>query len=246
MDALGGELLYLGLIGVTIGVLCLIHPVRRLAIPTRKTALLVLLAGFSAFAAGAFLPVQEVHVDVYRTHLDDFAPEFQFDEFHSAFINAPKDRIYAALHQVKPSEIRYFAALWRARFWHAPVNRPILDWFSRFFLTLADGPDEIVFGRAGHPDRLLEAGQFATDHRAPLIRIVMNFHVTEIDPARCLLSTETRVYTQGFHTTHGFAAYWRMIRPGSGIIRRAWLRAIKLRAEGAVTKTAPSRGQKTT
>jgi hypothetical protein len=29
-----------------------------------------------------------------------------------------------------------------------------------------------------------------------------------------------------------FAIYWRRIHPGSDIIRRMWLRAIKLRAEG--------------
>jgi hypothetical protein len=28
-----------------------------------------------------------------------------------------------------------------------------------------------------------------------------------------------------------FAVYWRIIRPGSGIIRRSWLEAIKRRAE---------------
>jgi len=29
-----------------------------------------------------------------------------------------------------------------------------------------------------------------------------------------------------------FAVYWRIIHPGSDIIRRMWLRAVKLRAEG--------------
>lgn len=31
--------------------------------------------------------------------------------------------------------------------------------------------------------------------------------------------------------TRAFAAYWRMIHPGSALIRVMWLRAIRLRAE---------------
>jgi len=29
-----------------------------------------------------------------------------------------------------------------------------------------------------------------------------------------------------------FGVYWRIIQPGSGFIRRMWLRAIQVRAEG--------------
>ncbi|HYW41393.1 MAG TPA: hypothetical protein VE959_00970 [Bryobacteraceae bacterium] len=39
---------------------------------------------------------------------------------------------------------------------------------------------------------------------------------------------------QGPQLLHGFAAYWRMIYPGSALIRRMWLRAIKRRAEGGI------------
>jgi hypothetical protein len=54
-----------------------------------------------------------------------------------------------------------------------------------------------------------------------------------VDATHCWLTTETRVYAAGAKAVRGFAAYWRMIYPGSSLIRRMWLRAIKLRAEAA-------------
>jgi hypothetical protein len=47
-----------------------------------------------------------------------------------------------------------------------------------------------------------------------------------------LVITETRVYAGTPAARRRFAIYWRFIRPGSGIIRRSWLEAIKRRAEG--------------
>jgi hypothetical protein len=66
-----------------------------------------------------------------------------------------------------------------------------------------------------------------------MLKIVMNFRIEEGDATHCTLSTETRVYAVGRDVLRGFAAYWKMIYPGSSLIRRMWLRAIKLRAESA-------------
>jgi len=222
MDTLGGVLLYLGLIVAALGAICVIYPLRRIGIRKRKTGLLVVLAAFCAFAGGVYLPARELHVHPVRTHLDEFIPVYQFGEFHSISMAASKGEIHTAIHQVRAGEIRYFSILWRIRFFHPPdTDRPILDWFtSGGFQLLADGPDEVLFG-------------FERDRYAPLGKVAMNFRITEVDAGHCLLTTETRVYAVGFHTLHAVAAYWRMIRPGSALIRRMWLRAIKARSESA-------------
>lgn len=46
-----------------------------------------------------------------------------------------------------------------------------------------------------------------------------------------IVRTETRVRVPDPTARRWFAAYWLLIRPGSGLIRRTWLRAIKGRAE---------------
>ena len=58
----------------------------------------------------------------------------------------------------------------------------------------------------------------------------MNFVVTP-DAHGSRVTTETRVYANDLATARKFAVYWRVIHPGSDIIRRSWLRAIKRRAE---------------
>ena len=45
------------------------------------------------------------------------------------------------------------------------------------------------------------------------------------------LETETRVYLTDRASRRRFAAYWLVIRPFSGLVRRSWLRAAKHEAE---------------
>jgi hypothetical protein len=61
----------------------------------------------------------------------------------------------------------------------------------------------------------------------------MNFVVTPDGPSASLVSTETRVFANNPSARRRFAAYWRLIYPGSAIIRRSWLRAIERRATSA-------------
>ena len=60
---------------------------------------------------------------------------------------------------------------------------------------------------------------------------VTNFLLRPIGPTRTRLATETRVFATDPVTRQLFAPYWRVIYPGSSIIRITWLRAIKRSAE---------------
>jgi hypothetical protein len=61
----------------------------------------------------------------------------------------------------------------------------------------------------------------------------MNFLVTGDGAGGSRVSTETRVFANSVPARRRFAAYWRVIYPGSAIIRRMWLRAIARRATSA-------------
>jgi hypothetical protein len=58
----------------------------------------------------------------------------------------------------------------------------------------------------------------------------MNFLVATDGPDRSLVSTETRVFANSASARRRFARYWRVIYPGSALIRRMWLRAVEKRA----------------
>jgi hypothetical protein len=235
---IGGAILYLALLGAMAGVVSLVKPLRFLGIRTRRRGALVVLLGLVAFTVGVYLPVTETRVEVPRTRLDEFAPVYQFSEFHSVDIAASKERVDAAIRAVRPEEIRFFKTLtWirTAGKSMAREGRPILESFTAgaFVLLVEDPGREIVIGRGGNAmgGKLWAAEEFRAFHPAPLVKIVMNFRIQEVDATHCLLTTETRVYAAGTHVIRGFATYWRMIYPGSSLIRREWLRAIQRRAE---------------
>jgi hypothetical protein len=233
----GGVVLYLALLGMAAGVVSLVKPLGSVGIRSRKRGLIVFGLGLLAFTVGVYLPITETRVETPRTRLDEFAPVYQFSEFHSILVSAPKDRVDAAIRTVRPEEIRFFKTLTLIRGIGrlAPEGRPILESFTAgAFVVLAEDPGrEIVIGRGGDArgGRMLAAEEFRAFHPAPLVKIAMNFRIQEVDAVHCSLSTETRVYAAGSQVLHGFATYWRMIYPGSALIRRMWLRAIKLRAE---------------
>jgi len=104
------------------------------------------------------------------------------------------------------------------------------------FTRVAHSEDEFVFGVVGRfwePTSgiapLPAAGlQAFTEPGAA--RAVMNMRV-EPDGDGCVLSTETRVQATDEGGRRSFLRYWRIIRPGSALIRVVWLRAIRRRAE---------------
>jgi hypothetical protein len=210
-------LLYIGLIAAIAGAIAMLW--RR----TRRRAVAVALAGVVCVVIALIWPAAEERVVAAHSKLDAIMPRWQFVERHEIRIDAPPERIYSSIRNVTASEIRFFQLLTSIRcmgrcrekesILHAPADKPVLDVAlgSGFRMLAADAPREVVIGSRVAP------GTFA----------VMNFRV-ERDG---LLTTETRVFSRTDGARRKFAIYWRFIRPGSGIIRRSWLEAIKRRAE---------------
>jgi hypothetical protein len=163
-----------------------------------------------------------------------------------------KTRCYRALKLVTADEIALFRTLtWLRRFgWpgaesilNSPSQVPLLDVAARTsFLVLAEEPHrEIVLGTlvsappgwrpSGKPTPDSFKALFVTTNHPGFAPAAMNFRIEDAGPAACTLTTETRVYATEASTGRHFARYWRVIYPGSALIRRMWLRAIARRAE---------------
>lgn len=240
---------YLGLITAVLGVISLLYPLRFLGIPTRGRGAGAIFGGLCLIALGWALPAPVTRVAVARTHLDRFAPAYQFSEFHQLRIAAPPATVYAAMRQVTANEIRLFQTLTSIRRFgrdtpesilNAPESMPILDVATQTtFLTLADQPDrEFVVGTVvAAPDgwtraRLRTPEDFVALTGPGFANATMNFRIEPDSGGGSLLTTETRVFATDPPTRRRFAAYWRVIYPGSALIRRSWLQAIRKRAEG--------------
>jgi hypothetical protein len=243
MDVL---LVDLALALVLVGVLSLIRPLRVLRIRTRKAAALVAVAGVALLFVGLYLPVVPLRLHGPRMALDESLPAYQFGEHHEIEIAASPERVLAAARAVTAREIRLFRLLTWLRSPRLPgrgaesilnpsADRPILDVAlgSGFVLLREDPGREIVIGAVVCCGRRVPPRSAEEFHalQGSLARAAMNFHVAASAPGRSRLVTQTRIATTDAESTRQFAAYWRVIYPGSALIRRMWLRAIKSRAE---------------
>jgi len=197
-------------------------------------------------AVGMLAPVKERRGGSSHTRLDEFVPAYQFNEVHSLVIAAPAERVFRAIQETTAGEIRFFRLLTTIRRFgrpgpenilNAPEHIPILEVATRTsFLTLANDLNrEIVVGTVviappdARPSGPLTPEVFRGITRPGFALAAMNFRLTP-NGTSTLLTTETRVYATDRATQRRFARYWRVIFPGSALIRRSWLAAIRRRA----------------
>jgi len=245
---LGVVVVYLGLITAFAGAVSVLKPASWLGIGTRRRAASILALGFAIVVIGGALPAGDRRVGTPRTDLDQFVPVYQFNEFHSVRVAASREKVYAAIKSVTAGEILLFRTLtWIRRLGrsgpesilNAPEHEPILDVATRTsFLLLAEEPNhEIVLGtavvvpRGWRPSRRPTPEDFKSVHEPGFALAAMNFLVEDAGPGACNVTTETRIYATDSSARRRFAGYWRVIYPGSSLLRRMWLRAIAHRAE---------------
>lgn len=214
------------------------------------------LVGAGALAAlAATLPAPRREATDTRA-LDTVLPWWQFDEVHVRRMRVRPDAARRAIAEVTAREIRLFRLLtWlrRPRFGrcsesllNAPADVPILAVAARSgfqWLTPRGGP-EVVLGtvlRGGATTPAPDVDAFRALGGDGVVKAALSFVVQGVPDGTTEVRTETRVQAHGTAAVVRFAAYWRLIYPGSAFIRRQWLRAIERRALRA-TPLFPSAG----
>src|SRR5260370_10938857 len=155
----GACVVYAGLVVAFLGGISILKPVAFLGIHTRLTGLFAFVLGIFVVCLGGVLPAGDVHIASTRTHLDEFAPNYQFGEFHSIRVSAPRERVFLAMKAVTADEIFLFRTLtWIRRLGgsnqesilNPPDRVPVLGVAKRTgFLLLAEEPNrEVVLGTA--------------------------------------------------------------------------------------------------
>jgi hypothetical protein len=259
---MGVLLMYAGLVATFLGGLSLFRPLRLLGLGSRRRAAVAIGAGSALVTAAALFPAPLRRTASKASLLDEFLPLWQFAERHELRVHASVARTYAAIGQVTAGEIRLFQTLTWIRaprlpgsrrppsILNAASDRPILDVATSSgasgasgFFRLAEEPGrEIVLGilviappgsQSSQSSRVAMPEGFATLEKPGYARAAINFRVEDDGDGWCRLTTETRVHATDSACRRRFAAYWRLILPGSALIRRMWLAAIRERAESA-------------
>jgi len=239
---------YAGAVLAFVGGLSVLVPVRFLGIRHRGVAVLLALAGATMTTVAMAQPADSQSVSAPHTRLDDYAPAWQFDEVNEIPVHASADRIYAAITNVTAAEIPLYRTLaWIRRGFasgpesilNPPDHDPLVAVATRTtFLKLADDPGrEFVMGTVviAPPGVRLALGtdpeSFTALTQPGYAKATVAFRIEPGGTDWHRLRTETRVFGTDPDSVARFAKYWRVIGPGSQIIRIMWLRAIKVRAE---------------
>ncbi len=246
-------MVYLGFAIALIGLISVAMPLQWLHISNHLHGGGVFLAGVLVSVVGLLLPARESRASRVGTRLDEFMPVWQFNEVHRTEVAAAPVRAFDAMKAVTADEIFLFRALTAIRrggraapesILNAAGDEPLINVATRsgFVLLAEDSPRELVIGTvvkapAGTRGKLT-ADFFRRPPPPGFALATMNFLVSPLGTDRAVVSTETRVFASSPSARRSFAMYWRLIYPGSALIRRMWLRAIKQRAKVRVdTKT---------
>ncbi len=167
------------------------------------------------------------------TALDRALPAWDWSEYHSVKATAAAERVIDAVDALTWDDVPLFRRIMNAvSFGRVPEDRVgrVLDFFERGPYVLAHRDStELVYVGVLHPRHAPDAvdleGDPVTRFRdaspAGTVKVAMNFLYRD-----GLLSTETRCQANNGLTARIFGVYWLLIRVGSGIIRRSWLKGI--------------------
>ena len=178
--------------------------------------------------------------------LDQVVPHPQYRMHHSRTVSAPPPDVWDELCRVTMVALPLGYALEAVRLIparlagkkHKPLaGRTFLD-VTPIPVLFSERPRVVISAGLSQAWRLLggltpphlDAAALRAWSQPGWIKVAMEFRL-ECAPAGTRLSTETRILATDPSTRRWFAAYWFLIRPFSGLIRRELLRTIARRAE---------------
>ena len=181
--------------------------------------------------------------------LDRTMPAYDVREMHEVVVQSAPEIVWSALHEVPLRAVPVFRnlmtlrelpALLVGRPWlTADLDRPILAQMtaSGFLLVGERPPTETVLGLAARPWRAMGVGRGPADVESFLAfdepgwaKALLAFRL-EGGNERTRLVSETRVLATSASARRNLRAYWLAIGWASALTRRAWLDAVKRRAE---------------
>jgi hypothetical protein len=158
------------------------------------------------------------------SRLDEFLPEYDVRERHERLVPGTPELAVAAALGIPIAPDGIVRTLFRIRRLHGggSVSRALR---AVGFVPLIEEPDCIVLGAAGRPwDPRARLTPF-DKAGAGQIRMVFDITATMTADGMSVLATETRVAAMDARARRAFRAYWLVVGPFSGLIRRRWLAA---------------------
>jgi hypothetical protein len=172
--------------------------------------------------------------------LNQVMPSCGRSELHRRRTTAATADLWQAIHELRADDLPLMRALMGVRTLGRRVdgaNGTVLQGFERMgFRRVAEERERelVVVGigqfwkPSGGMREVADKDQFLSFAEPGYVKVAFNFRIDDGE-----LSTETRIAGTDPRARRLFGLYWTLIRPGSGLIRREWLRAIDRRARNS-------------
>ena len=164
----------------------------------------------------------------------DALPVYHHNERHTIHVSASPERALAAAREARLDDAPLVRALFKLRGLRASSRGgPLWDGLlAQGFQPLGDDTLVLVGKPWSAGGNLRQVADFVAFAEPGYAKMAMDLRaVPDADGAR--LETETRIYLTDASARRRFRAYWLVVRPFSGLVRRGWLKAAKRHAEAA-------------
>ncbi len=170
--------------------------------------------------------------------IDQVMPSFDRGEVHRRQTTAPPAAVWEAIHELQARDLTLMRVLMGIRTLGRRAesgDRTVLAGFEKMgFRPIAEEPGQelVVAGigqfwkPSGGLRKVTSKEQFLAFEEPGYAKVAFNLRIQGGE-----LSTETRIAGTDARSRRLFGFYWLLIRPGSGLIRREWLRALERRAQ---------------
>lgn len=244
---------WIGIILIVVGIISLIHPLAILLILNRIVAAFVVLGGVLISAFSLLYPVKTNYSPTNNQQIDSLLPDFSFNEFHEVRVNASLEKIKQVLQVTGVKDISAARLLMRIRgiadedvdlsdrasnniVGSETISTPDFNFFvvaPDEWITVMILKSAILTYNANQPapPEITTLKQFLSFNEPGYVKVVVNFRFISTNNNETILTTETRNNGITHKDNRVFGYYWRIIYPGSAIIRRLWLDTIKKKAQ---------------
>jgi hypothetical protein len=161
----------------------------------------------------------------------DALPVYHHSERHSIRVAASPERALAAAREAALEDVPLVRLLFRLRGLRAAPHGPIWDaLLSEGFQSFREDTLVLIGKPWSVRGGLRQVDDFVGFAEPGWAKMAVDLRAVP-DGGGARIETETRVFLTDRGSRRRFAAYWLVIRPFSGFVRRSWLRAAKRRAE---------------
>jgi hypothetical protein len=161
----------------------------------------------------------------------DALPAFHHVERHSIRVAASPDEALAAARATRVDDMPLVGVLLRIRGLRRPPQATMWEALAAEGFRPFDDDTLVAVGRPWRPrGDVRDVADFVRFDEPGWAKLAVDLRAGPHEDG-ATLETETRVYLTDGPARRRFAAYWLVVRPFSGLVRRLWLRAAKRRAE---------------